>query len=293
MSRKSWPRWPRLRAGRVRRPREAPEEPSAHQTPSRADPIRDAAAPIPPPTPDARADVSDAMSADEDEIPAVPPFLAGRSTDSAGTARASLARPTPTPMPFGDELEGQVEIPPPTPRSSTPLAIPSEKVIREDVVPSWEIDGRYGAQPEAEPADDRYGGWLTAIAVVAILALGVAGVIFLPGMLAGGPARSPTPAATIGSSPLPTLSTPLTTPSGVLPSVSATPVETGPTAEPTVEATPRLYRIRAGDSLARIGRRFDVTVEDILAANPEISNPNQIQVGQFIVIPQPPPTAAP
>jgi LysM repeat protein len=167
-------------------------------------------------------------------------------------------------------------------------------VVRDDVVPSWEIDGRFGAQPEAEPSEDRYGGWLTAIAVVAILALGVAGVIFLPGLLAGGPARSPTPTATIIPSLAPSASSGFATPTTALPTGSATPAETdGPTAQPTVDVTPRLYRIRPGDSLARIARRFDTTVEDILAANPDIANPNEIQVGQFIVIPQAPPTAAP
>jgi LysM repeat protein len=244
---------------------------------------------------------------EDDEIPPVPPFLAGRSASEPPLASSAAQSPTASEVPtapaddFGragvtEPLPQQVEIPPPLPRSSTPPAIPSEKVVRDDVVPSWEIDGRFGAQPEPEPSEDRYGGWLTAIAVVAILALGVAGVIFLPGLLAGGPARSPTPAITLLPSLAPTGSSiaATSTPSAALPTVSATPIETdGPTAEPTPEVTPRLYRIRAGDSLARIARRFDTTVEDILAANPDIENPNQIQVGQFIVIPQPPPTAAP
>ena len=240
-------------------------------------------APIPPPVP-----VGAGLDfAEEDEIPPVPPFLAGRAgAESTVPVTAELGGPLAQPP------DRQVEIPPP-PRSSIPRGIPSEKVAREVVVPSWEIDGRFGAQPDREPDDDRYGGWLTAIAIVAILALGVAGVIFLPGLLAGGPNRTPSPTATIQPSGVPTASAPLVTPSDALPSVTATPIASGPTAEPTVEVTPRLYRIRVGDSLARIARREGVTVEDILAANPDITNPNHIQVGQLIVIPQPPPTAAP
>ena len=241
-------------------------------------------APIPPPAPVGAGP----ELAEEDEIPPVPPFLAGRpGAESTG--------------PFGAESGGSpvqppdrpVEIPPPPPRSSIPRGIPSEKVTRESVVPSWAIDGRFGAQPDREPEGDRFGGLLTAIAVVAILALGVAAVIFLPGLLAGGPSGTPSPAASIQPSGIPTASAPLPTPSDALPSVTASPIASGPTPVPTVAVTPRLYPIKAGDTLARIARRFDVTVDDILAANPDITNPNHIQVGQLIVIPQPPPTAAP
>ena len=241
-------------------------------------------APIPPPVPvDAELDV-----AEENDIPPVPPFLAGRPGAESAVSATNESGGSPA-----QPLDRQVEIPPPAPRSSIPRGIPSEKVAREDVIPSWGIDGRFGAQPDRDPDDDRYGGWLTAIAVVAILALGVAGVIFLPGLLAGGPSRTPSPAATIRPSIIPTASAPLVTPSDALPSATASPIASGPTPEPTVQMTPRLYPIRAGDTLARIARRFDVTVEDILAANPDITNPNHIQVGQLIVIPQPPPTAAP
>lgn len=243
---------------------------------------------------------------EEDEIPPVPPFLTGRSGAEslvAGTTASppmSSEMPTVSPGDFGhaaptDALHRQVEIPPPSPRSSMPRGVPSERVERENVVPSWEIDGRFGAQLEPELSDDRNGGWLTALAVVAILALGVAGVIFLPGLLAGTPNRSPTAGPTSVPSLVSTITAPVATATDAIPTqaATATPGETGPTVEPTVGATPRLYRIKAGDSLARIARRNDVTVEDILAANPEITNPNQIQVGQLIVIPQPPPTAAP
>jgi len=47
----------------------------------------------------------------------------------------------------------------------------------------------------------------------------------------------------------------------------------------------RLYTVRQSDTLFVIGQRFGVTVQQILAANPQITNPNVIFVGQRICIP--------
>jgi LysM repeat protein len=55
-------------------------------------------------------------------------------------------------------------------------------------------------------------------------------------------------------------------------------------------ATTKTYKIKAGDSLAKIANKFGISVQDILDANPEISNPNNIFVGQVIVIPVAAPT---
>ncbi|HHY98184.1 MAG TPA: LysM peptidoglycan-binding domain-containing protein [Firmicutes bacterium] len=46
------------------------------------------------------------------------------------------------------------------------------------------------------------------------------------------------------------------------------------------------WEVGPGDTLASIAQRFGVTVEDILAANPEITDPNLIYVGQVIRIPR-------
>jgi LysM repeat protein len=47
----------------------------------------------------------------------------------------------------------------------------------------------------------------------------------------------------------------------------------------------QLYTVAAGDTLSAIARRNNVTVTAILAANPQITNPNVLTVGQRICIP--------
>ncbi|MFN8521388.1 MAG: LysM domain-containing protein [Chloroflexota bacterium] len=63
-----------------------------------------------------------------------------------------------------------------------------------------------------------------------------------------------------------------------------TPVTT-PTPEP--EPTNRTYVVVSGDTLLTIAQRFGLTVGQLMAANPTISDPNRIRVGQTIVIPPP------
>jgi LysM repeat protein len=49
--------------------------------------------------------------------------------------------------------------------------------------------------------------------------------------------------------------------------------------------TPRVYVVAPGDTLSQIARRFDLSVDQVLAANPQITNPNRIAVGDEIIIP--------
>lgn len=222
-----------------------------------------------------------------------PAFLAGGSERAAPDAALN---PSGDDAPVPDFLAGRAErAPVARPRPSRPDVQSRETVSREDLVPSWELTSRYGADPgdghggrRVRDDDDgggggggRFGGLVTAIVVVAILALGVAGVIFLPGLLAGRPAATSTPTITLA----PTfLSSP------TLPVASVTPIASvgptlAPTATPEPGATPRLYRIKGGDTLGRIAQRFRVTVAEILAANPQITNPDRIVPGDVITIP--------
>ena len=45
------------------------------------------------------------------------------------------------------------------------------------------------------------------------------------------------------------------------------------------------YTIRAGDTLYEIARRYNITVQQLIAANPGI-DPNRLQIGQVICIPR-------
>lgn len=47
-----------------------------------------------------------------------------------------------------------------------------------------------------------------------------------------------------------------------------------------------LYRIQSGDTLLVVARRFGVTLQQVLDANPGV-NPNRLQIGQEIIIPAP------
>ncbi|MEL7565536.1 MAG: LysM peptidoglycan-binding domain-containing protein [Dehalobacterium sp.] len=52
-----------------------------------------------------------------------------------------------------------------------------------------------------------------------------------------------------------------------------------------VECEGEVYTVRAGDTLYAIARRFNVTIADILAANPIITNPDNLVVGWNLCIP--------
>ncbi|MDD5017014.1 MAG: LysM peptidoglycan-binding domain-containing protein [Eubacteriales bacterium] len=45
------------------------------------------------------------------------------------------------------------------------------------------------------------------------------------------------------------------------------------------------YTVKSGDTLYKIAQNYDVTLNEILAANPSITNPSKIYVGQTITIP--------
>ena len=57
--------------------------------------------------------------------------------------------------------------------------------------------------------------------------------------------------------------------------------------EPTVIAAPtqQTYSIKAGDTLNKIAKKFGLTVDQLLAANKQIKNPNKIAKGDVLVIP--------
>ncbi len=95
----------------------------------------------------------------------------------------------------------------------------------------------------------------------------------------------PTPTATPSPPPSPTATVHAT---GLAPAPQPAPATSTPTPSPSPTATPILYTVQFGDTLARIAQRHGVTVEALAQAN-NIANPNLIYVGQVLVIPTPSP----
>jgi len=135
--------------------------------------------------------------------------------------------------------------------------------------PSWEQPRHFEEYPTLK-SPGRAGIPRVAIYALVVLLVG-AGLFAAPfifkGMGGGGDQASPTPAS----------------------SASAVPsAETSPTAVPTPDQV--VHVVKSGDTISKIAALYGVTIDDILAANPTITDPNKIAVGDKIVIPQPLPS---
>ena len=67
-------------------------------------------------------------------------------------------------------------------------------------------------------------------------------------------------------------------------SAAATPIFVPPTETAAPQDGPTIHIVSAGDTLGIIGGIYDVSVEDIMAAN-DLLNPNILSVGQELIIP--------
>lgn len=61
----------------------------------------------------------------------------------------------------------------------------------------------------------------------------------------------------------------------------------GPSPAGSPSAAAGTYVVKRGDTLTRIAQRAKLTLDQLLAANPEIKDPNKIKIGQRIRIPTP------
>jgi nucleoid-associated protein YgaU len=154
----------------------------------------------------------------------------------------------------------------------------SEEEAAELFGPAWERPQRYEAYPSLRtrmslaglpglPGFSRLG-----IGVVALILAAVT-LFFVGPMLLG-----------IGGSG-PNLGGATPSPSAV---VTAPP---SPTATPA--PTPTVYVVAKGDTMSGIAKRFGVTIDQILAANPQVKNPDKITIGDALTIPVPEPTSLP
>ncbi len=133
--------------------------------------------------------------------------------------------------------------------------------------PDWERPRRYEAYPTIKT---RVG--MPQVPRLAALAGGVvflaSALFLLPGILnISGGGGGGTPGA---SASAPTASRP---------------ASHAPTVAPA--PTPTVYTVKKGDTLSKIASRNGLTLEQLLAANPDIKNPNKVGEGQQIIIPTP------
>jgi LysM repeat protein len=192
----------------------------------------------------------------------LPPFLAGRTQTETGRPVAPRPRQQAKPS-QRDEWVAQ----------------------RADLIPPWERE-RYTAYPTIRSRlgmgdSEALLGRLTRIlGIIALVAVAIALLILAPGFFAGG---GPGPSATPSASPSTTIT---------------------PTASPTVAPSPTIsfgsYTVRAGDSLSAIAVDLGLLPCQLQVANPAITNPNLITIGQVLRVPpddfgldQPPCVASP
>jgi hypothetical protein len=140
----------------------------------------------------------------------------------------------------------------------------------DTAAPSWEQPRRFEAYPSLKSSGGGVGA-LPRPVLYALIVLVVGIALFATPFLLrgitggdGGAAASPTPTAS--ASP------------GASASASVTPV-------PSPSAT--VYVVKSGDLLSRIARKFGVTVDQIVKANPQIKNPDKLAIGDQLVIPTP------
>ncbi len=63
------------------------------------------------------------------------------------------------------------------------------------------------------------------------------------------------------------------------------PPSSTPAPTPVPEPTAQVYVVKSGDTLSKIARSFGLTIEQLREANPAITDPNKIKVGDEIIIP--------
>jgi hypothetical protein len=242
--------------------------------PSRASGGYDDAAP--------RADVADE---DHDHAGAVPYAAAVAAAPLAAAAHDDLddepdwGRPEPVPStdrgyaPPANRQPVRDDARPPAPNPRDQVSRRPAQDPNELFGPAWERPRKYEAYPSLRtrvglPALGGIGRvGLGALALlVAALALFFVGPMLLgigsdqTGNPGGGGAATETPIAEETATPEPT---------------------------PVPAPTPQIYVVKKGDTMSKIANKFDLTVEQLQAANPQIKNPNKISIGDEITIPVP------
>ena len=192
------------------------------------------------------------------------------------TAEPAPRRRDEPPAPSADGPDDDRRPPAMARRAAAPPASRRPVMPVDPDAPSWERPRRLEEYPSLR---SRVG--LPTInappILIGVLALILASlaVFMLPGFLGlGGP--GPDASSTPGPS----------TAASAEPSASTEPT-------PTPGPTQQIYIVESGDTLSGIATRFGVTLEALRAANPQITNVDEIKIGDEIIIPATIPTQIP
>jgi LysM repeat protein len=247
------------------RPNEAPDflasrDPARGLAGSAADRLAGGSPAVPPPTRGASSSPSAPPS--DDLAGLVGAGGAGAAAGAAAGSRASASAAAPISRPPSGAY------PTTTASGRRPTVSSTRPRTQQHDGPSWESAKRYEAYPTIKrraglPGIPRIAVWAGALGVAALA------LFFLPALLGiggGGTGASPSPSKTAAVA-------------------TATPDPT-----PIPEPTAQTYIIKKGDTLLKIAKKFDLTLEELLAANKErIKDADKIKVGQEIIIPLPTP----
>jgi hypothetical protein len=180
--------------------------------------------------------------------PTTPAFLAGRA-----------ARPIPGPRRDRDRVSDR--------DADRAPGLGSERAAADPSAPSWERPRRFEAYPSLKSGGGRVAalprpvlyGLIVLIVGAALFATPFVLRVFTSGDRAS---ASPTPAASASAG------------ASVAPSIT-----------PVPSPSPIIYVVKAGDVLSRLAVKFGVTVDQIVKANPQIKNPDRLNLGDQLVIP--------
>ena len=194
---------------------------------------------------------------DDDE----PDWASQQSEMPAAEPRAAAAAPRP---PVHDDTR------PPAPNPHDQVSRRKAQDPDELFGPAWERPHRYEAYPSLRTRVGLPGlGGVGRVGIAALALFVAALALFFVGPMllgigeddpGGGAGATSTPIAEETASPDPT---------------------------PVPEPTPTIYVVKKGDTMSKIANRFDLTIEQLLAANAAIKNPNKISIGDEVTIPVP------
>ena len=145
-----------------------------------------------------------------------------------------------------------------------------DRAVLDPAAPSWERPRRFDGYPSLKSS----GGGVAALPrpllyglIVLIVGIALFATPFLFRSLTGGDGGT-----TASPAPLASAS----------PGASA-----ASSASPVASAIPTVYTVAANDTLSRIAKQFWVTIDQIVKANPQITNPDKLALGAQLVIPIP------